>query len=87
MLLSVDIWLKCAVETPADPEVEAFLESKRAEVDADANKYVGYSLVELSGDKEDCRFSECAFGDLLADAVTKYFILRKYNKTTSDTSR
>ncbi|OQR75659.1 protein 5NUC-like [Tropilaelaps mercedesae] len=61
-----------------DPEVEAFLQEKRAEIDHEANKYAGYSLMELSGDKEDCRFGECALGNLLADAVTKHFIVDSY---------
>ncbi|XP_022646974.1 protein 5NUC-like [Varroa destructor] len=70
-----------------DPKVEKFLEQKRAVINAEANVYVGYSLVVLSGDKEDCRFSECALSNLLADAVMQHFILANYNSSSQNTKK
>lgn len=50
-------------------------------MDKEANILVGQTLMTLSGDKEDCRFSECAFGDLIAEIIAKYFIISNYEKS------
>ncbi|XP_077538587.1 protein 5NUC-like isoform X2 [Haemaphysalis longicornis] len=49
------------------------LEMARAQADADRNRAVGSTKVLLEGSRQRCRLEECPMGNLLADALFKWY--------------
>lgn len=57
---------------PQDDDVLELLERYRPKIDALNSEVVGKSKVVLDGDSNRCRFTECNFGNLIADAFVMY---------------
>ncbi|XP_018496974.1 protein 5NUC [Galendromus occidentalis] len=63
---------------PKDEEVENFLRSKRSRVDEESLLLIGRAMYPLSGEKDICRYGECALGNLLADALYEFFLVNSH---------
>lgn len=59
-------------KTPQDIEITKQLAIYRPAVEELDNQVVGKSRVFLDGDAKSCRFNECNFGNLIADAFIAY---------------
>jgi 5'-nucleotidase / UDP-sugar diphosphatase len=58
-----------SAEVEPDPDMEALLEQLRAPLEDFRSQVLGETTVELIGEREVCRFEECAMGNLIADAL------------------